>query len=612
MRTNRTKAFFAALSLLSITELAFDEHANAQETGFSTNRFEPSERGSDWFANESLDLRGMLRPSVGIVGDYHAPSLASYRPKAGSTDGDLRERVVSSMFAFHLGAGLNVLDRFRVAVSVPLVASASGESQVQPPGSTEPVYAAPSGGGIGDLRFGADLRVGGNYGDGFTIAIGMRGWAPTGSESAYTGDGAWRVGTHVAFAGEVGRFVYAAKLGYGYREREATFMGSTFGGNEFFYSAALGAKVLDKKLVFGPEVFGKTQVSDAFAKRTTPVEALLGAHYSFLSFLRAGLGVGTGVTPAYGSPDVRVLVGIDYFPEANIDRDGDGINNEDDACPDVKGQPSDNPEKNGCPEGEKPPVDRDHDGVPDSEDACVDVPGVKSPDPKKNGCPVDTDGDGVPDTEDACVDIPGVKTSDPKTNGCPPDKDNDGVFDKDDACPDEPGLKTNDPKTNGCPDQDIDKDGILNIDDACPDEPGPADPDPKKNGCPKAFVRAGEIKITDQVKFKTGSAQIENAKDSDDVLEAVVKVLKDHPEIKKVRVEGHTDNVGSAASNKKLSADRAASVVKWLVAHGIDKQRLASQGFGFDRPLDTNKTPEGRKNNRRVEFHIDATAPANP
>jgi serine/threonine protein kinase len=91
---------------------------------------------------------------------------------------------------------------------------------------------------------------------------------------------------------------------------------------------------------------------------------------------------------------------------------------------------------------------------------------------------------------------------------------------------------------------------------------------------------------------------------SDGVLEAVKKILDEHPELGKVSVEGHTDNRGSAAYNKKLSGRRAASVVRWLTRHGIDAKRLSSVGYGFDRPLDTNDTEEGRQANRRVEFHL--------
>src|SRR5690606_24891399 len=96
-----------------------------------------------------------------------------------------------------------------------------------------------------------------------------------------------------------------------------------------------------------------------------------------------------------------------------------------------------------------------------------------------------------------------------------------------------------------------------------------------------------------------------------EVLEAVAKVLSEHPEIKRVRVEGHTDNRGAAALNKRLSAARAASVVGWLTKHGIDKERLTSEGFGPDRPIATNQDEAGRSLNRRVEFHIEEPAPDN-
>ena len=203
-------------------------------------------------------------------------------------------------------------------------------------------------------------------------------------------------------------------------------------------------------------------------------------------------------------------------------------------------------------------------------------------------------------------------TSDPATNGCPPDRDKDTILDQDDACPDVPGIKTDDPKTNGCP-SDRDKDTIYDKDDACPDVPGPSNADPKKNGCPEAHIEGEQIKIRDQVQFKTNSSAI--LPESDSLLEAVAKILTDHPEIKRVRVEGHTDNVGKAAYNKTLSQRRAASVVTWLVTRAkIDKKRLFPQGFGLERPLDTNDTPEGRQNNRRVEFHIvpDGTPPLVP
>src|SRR5262249_15982161 len=141
-------------------------------------------------------------------------------------------------------------------------------------------------------------------------------------------------------------------------------------------------------------------------------------------------------------------------------------------------------------------------------------------------------------------------------------------------CPDVPGVKTDDPKTNGCP-PDRDKDGIIDSQDACPDEPGPPNEDPKKNGCPLAQIVADQVRIRDHIKFPFDKAELDPA--SDPILDAVATILTAHSEIAKVRVEGHTDNKGSAAYNLSLSQRRAASVVAWLVAHGIDKKRLVSQ-----------------------------------
>jgi outer membrane protein OmpA-like peptidoglycan-associated protein len=171
------------------------------------------------------------------------------------------------------------------------------------------------------------------------------------------------------------------------------------------------------------------------------------------------------------------------------------------------------------------------------------------------------------------------------------------------------GVRTDDPKTNGCP-SDRDKDGIPDAEDACPDFAGPRSPDPKKNGCPMARVEAGHVKILEQIKFKTDSAEIV---DSQAIIDAVRDALAAHPEIKHLRVEGHTDNVGTAARNKVLSTRRAAAVKAALIKAGVNAHELSSEGFGFSRPIEDNATEEGRAANRRVDFVIEdlaTTAPA--
>jgi OmpA-OmpF porin, OOP family len=570
MRIKTARWLSAALACVAATGLARQAHAQAQ--GFAVDQFDPSERGSDWFSVESLDLRGSLRPAIGVVMDGAYRPLVVYAP-----DGTVLRSIVRNQVFAHAGASLVLGDRLRLGFNLPIAVFQDGHTGVVD-GVT---FAPPNTPSVGDLRLGADLRLVGTYGEPFTLALGARFFIPTGQRDNYTGDGAVRLDGRLEMAGDLDIFTYAARVGVEYRNLDDSLGGSPI-GSQLLFGAAAGLRFFDHAFIIGPEVYGATVITNSnafFATQSTPLDGVLGAHLTFARDFRLGGAVGPGLTRGFGSPVVRWMASLEWAP----------------AYEEVKPEPTPTPE---------PPHDRDGDGVVDDDDACPDVAGVKTDDPKTNGCPPDRDKDGIIDAEDACPDVAGVKTDDPKTNGCPSDRDKDGVLDDVDACPDTPGLKTDDPKTNGCPDPDRDKDGIANGADACPDVAGPSNPDPKKNGCPQAYIAAGQIKIRDQVKFATGSAAIVAGRESSDVLDAVQKILADHPEIKKLRIEGHTDSVGAAAMNRTLSQHRAESVMKWLVKHGVDATRLTAQGFGPDKPIDDNSTDEGRHNNRRVEFHL--------
>jgi len=295
------------------------------------------------------------------------------------------------------------------------------------------------------------------------------------------------------------------------------------------------------------------------------------------------------------------------------DRDGDGVPDLDDACPDLAGKP----EFRGCP-------DTDGDGIPDSEDACPQQPGPK----ETQGCPVskDTDGDGIPDDIDRCPLDPEDKDGFQDEDGCPdPDNDGDGIVDRADACPNEAGPLENRgcPVTDrdgdgvpdaedkcpdtaglkengGCPDTDTDGDGIPDRLDKCPDQFGPP-PD----GCPKKYtlleVKKDKIEIKQQVHFATAKFRV--LPDSFPLLNQVVQALNDFPKMR-VSIEGHTDNVGREASNMRLSQRRAEAVRDFLVAKGISPSRLEAIGYGPTKPLASNKTPKGKAKNRRTEFRI--------
>ncbi|MBS2014220.1 MAG: OmpA family protein [Deltaproteobacteria bacterium] len=120
---------------------------------------------------------------------------------------------------------------------------------------------------------------------------------------------------------------------------------------------------------------------------------------------------------------------------------------------------------------------------------------------------------------------------------------------------------------------------------------------------PLAQVENNQITIAEQIQFRTDSAEI--LADSQPIVDAVAEIMSANPKIAHVRIEGHTDNRGTAARNLDLSKRRAASVMAALVAKGISKDRLTSNGYGMERPIDSNATDDGRQRNRRVEFHIE-------
>ncbi len=234
------------------------------------------------------------------------------------------------------------------------------------------------------------------------------------------------------------------------------------------------------------------------------------------------------------------------------------------------------------------PKDRDGDGVVDSLDACPDVAGL----PQFKGCP-DTDGDGIPDKDDKCPNVAGVA----RYNGCPiPDTDGDGINDELDKCPSLAGVA----RYNGCPIPDTDGDGINDEEDKCPSVPGVKE----NQGCP--LVKEDIIKKiaydAKNIFFLTGSSKLLSK--SSKSLNEVAKILKEDANLK-LEIEGHTDNTGKPEKNQTLSESRAKAVLEYLkIKGGIDESRLTSAGYGDTKPIASNKTPKGKAQNRRVELKL--------
>lgn len=130
------------------------------------------------------------------------------------------------------------------------------------------------------------------------------------------------------------------------------------------------------------------------------------------------------------------------------------------------------------------------------------------------------------------------------------------------------------------------------------EEPAPEPPPPP----PAAELKDEKIELNEKVQFELAKAEL--LPQSKTLLDAVVKIMKDHPEIEKIRIEGHTDDEGSDGYNLKLSNNRAASVRKYLESQGVEAKRMESKGFGESKPIADNSTPAGKEQNRRVEIRI--------
>jgi OOP family OmpA-OmpF porin len=470
-----------------------------------------------------------------LVADLGAGMLAWNTGPAKSGD------LIRSRLDLHLSGAYALRDWLELAVDLPLTAyQATGFAALQASTGFVDPNGLPSSFGLGDLRALGKFRLLSQGRSPVSVAAIAEVRLPTGAERSFLGErGAFLAPRAVAERRFFGRLTAALELGYGFRTSPSNYL-NLYVGDEIDGSLSasfdaperwLRVSWLKRWTLYG-ELLMATPARAPFTASAaealkTPLEALLGIRAALPRDLVLTVGGGTGVAlrSGFGRESFRIFAGLRWERRVQ-DRDGDGVPDDDDHCPDVPGPAS----NAGCPEGEIP--DRDHDGVPDREDRCPDVPGSKELD----GCP-DRDGDDVPDN-----------------------------------------------------------------DDKCPDEPGPA----ANDGCPvigqQVVFEKHKLRLKGSVTFEFGSATLK--KESNGLLDEVVTVLKQHGEVKRVRVEGHTDNVGGAEFNLDLSRRRAASVLQYLVGHGIEASRLVAEGYGLTRPVVPNLTAAGRAKNRRVEFTI--------
>ncbi len=657
-RSRRVSGAFAIPLLVG----AFGSVAFAQQPpldrSFSPQLFHPSVGPDEFLGTEAAQPLPHLSYSLGLWTNYSRDSLTIYNvnPQTNTVGAPAAQTMRDNLSA-DLVFAIGLWDRLQVGIGLPMTLLQTGDDYYLTAGSAPKA----SGFTLGDPWIDIKVRIiGGDRGFNLAIAPFLTIPASLATANSFGGDSNVTLGGNVLAGWEGERWRAGLRVGFLYRPTESYYFSTTI-GSELMYSAAVAYDVLDKhRLSVVLDVDGRTDIAFGCPAGNptcstgisnvdaTPLEADLGVKARLVRGLFVTVAGGAGLTKGVGSPQARGILGVTYSPDAR-DRDHDGIPDAEDKCPDQAEDKDGFQDEDGCPDPDNdgdgipdakdkcpnepedkdgfqdedgcPDPDNDKDGIPDIKDACPNDPEDHKPPKPNDGCPLDktdSDDDGIPDSRDKCPTEPEDKDGFQDEDGCPdPDNDGDGIPDQYDKCPNEPEDMDGFEDDDGCPDPDNDHDGVPDKEDKCPNEPETINGYKDDDGCqdngppPKVQVIGEEIVILEKVFFDTDRATIKPV--SYNLLDQVALTIKAHPELLKIRIEGHTDSQGSADRNRRLSQDRAESVRKYLVREGVDEKRLVAEGFGPDRPVADNKTSRGREANRRVEFHITERAkPAAP
>ena len=587
----------SAAALLACTLAVTGSTASAQERrDYVVEQFEPlPNQGTNILNIGKSEVIRHLMPSFGLVFHFQDDP---YQLVFESNEEEIHQRILDYVVKAEVWAAIGLFDYLDIGLVMPVILSQkTGDPEDPSPGA--PQFASISSFTTSDLRIVPKLKILDSKDfDGFGLAFLMPISLPTGDTDAYASEGNVRIEPRLALDFSTdGGFVIAANIAF---QPRATRRVLNFENTDAF-KWGLGLEIpLVEDLALIGSLFGTVAVgADAGTSRTAPIEALGGVQWWFAKDWIGNIGAGSGLSNGVGAPDFRAFLSIGYTPRSgkDLDADKDGILDDVDKCPLDPEDKDGFEDEDGCPD-----IDNDKDGVLDVADGQADSTGYgkcrNDPEDKdgfqdEDGCPdPDNDADGILDTADGAVDGSGF-------GACRNDPEDKDLFQDDD----------------GCPDPDNDGDKVLDVVDGdkdetgygkCRDEPETVNEWKDEDGCrdikPKAVLTETGIQILEKVYFDFNKATIQNR--SYPLLDEVVRILTENPQVNLIRVEGHTDNVGNRAYNAGLSDRRAKSIQKYLVSKGVPANRLIAKGYGFDFPIDTNATQEGRDRNRRVEFNI--------
>jgi OOP family OmpA-OmpF porin len=485
---------------LSLAALLAAPAARAQTTPvsdgeFSVQRFDPAPGPRNYFSTRGARVDGHLAWSTGLVMNYAGdPFLVKSCRTQNDCDNSSNVpgraedvHVVDKIITGDILGSLSLINRVQIGLKIPV-------SYVHGQGVPDSTGKLPglSGAGLGDIQLEGKVRAYGELKDPVVLGAALSFTAPTGhatGENLYIGDQTPTVGIRGIFDGHTGPVSFGANLAGLFRGEGR--VGSTSMSSEFRYNVAAAYEIspLIRVLVDG---FGGTKFSSQNGTNSLEIDGggIITPLGSPISILAGG---GAGVIEGIGVPTFRALVGVSYTSESR-DRDGDGINDNQDQCPTEAEDLDGFEDTDGCP-------DRDNDGdaIADKDDKCPNQSEDQDGFQDTDGCPdPDNDADGVEDSHDQCPDKKETMNGFKDDDGCPdePDKDSDGVPDARDQCPDQAEDTDGFQDTDGCPDPDNDGDGVNDEDDECVDEAETKNGFQDEDGCPD-----------DPAKGKTGAGK---------------------------------------------------------------------------------------------------------
>ncbi|MCA9521836.1 MAG: OmpA family protein [Myxococcales bacterium] len=611
----RSQLAVAILLFFASPSLVARENAN-------TNRFHPALNSKGLALTESGELLRHLGWTVALLGNY------AYKPVVFvDANGDTTRTLVSHRTMADLVIGLGLFGWVELSLDLPLVISQDGY-RPQDPATPLQKFS------VGDLRLSLKAALLRPKRRNLALSFQLTSSVPTAPSQNSVGERVVALNPMLNLSYFNHLFV-AFNIGATLRTRSVT-VGDVRFSHELDARLGIGYRFQPANLTLFTEATISTPLSGRIFqhKEETPAEWLAGVRWQ-IGYVHLLAGGGIGIIRGVGTPTARAFLGIAVSNDIG-DRDGDGIPDGADRCPDDPEDKDGFEDSDGCPD-----PDNDKDGICDpwvakkgllaryanickGIDRCPDDPEDKDGFQDDDGCPdPDNDKDGICDPWvaekglleryrsicrgiDRCPNEPEDKDGFQDDDGCPDlDNDLDGIEDRLDKCPNEPEDWDGFQDDDGCPDPDNDNDRIPDLRDQCPDHPETYNGIDDTDGCPDqlAELKDTEIKIYTKVYFETASSTIRSR--SYPVLNQVAAIINAHPELKQIRIEGHTDVLGGRRYNLHLSFFRAKAVFLYLTQkRGVKKGRLIYKGYGFDRPIALGRDAASLSKNRRVEFKI--------